>query len=96
MSVDHDHRSGRVRGVLCDPCNIGIGGLRDDPSLLAAAIVYLERPPREIPPLEKEIPHQLCAICGADAGQGPVRRQIDGQTRAVCEACANRFRADRA
>lgn len=39
--VDHDHVTGRVRGILCDSCNQGIGRLRDDPLLVAAALRYL-------------------------------------------------------
>lgn len=43
VCVDHCHDSGRVRGILCAPCNMGIGHLRDDPEVLRAAIGYLER-----------------------------------------------------
>lgn len=45
--VDHVHdSSGDVRGVLCYHCNTGIGSLRDSPSLLKAALTYLQRPPK--------------------------------------------------
>lgn len=39
--VDHDHKTGKVRGLLCSNCNSGIGNLRDDISLLEKAIEYL-------------------------------------------------------
>lgn len=41
--VDHDHATGQVRGVLCFPCNVALGHLRDDVSLFKNAIDYLER-----------------------------------------------------
>jgi hypothetical protein len=43
MPVDHDHGTGRVRGLLCHPCNQAIGLLGDDMELLKKAIHYLER-----------------------------------------------------
>lgn len=43
LHIDHDHVSGEIRGLLCHHCNLGIGHLRDDLSLLRKAIAYLER-----------------------------------------------------
>ena len=41
--VDHCHETGAVRGVLCSPCNVGIGMLGDDPSRVYAAADYLTK-----------------------------------------------------
>lgn len=45
--VDHCHQTGKVRGLLCDHCNVGLGRLRDDPELLRKGIEYLTNPPAE-------------------------------------------------
>lgn len=47
-SIDHCHKTGKVRGLLCKTCNTGIGHLKDDPNILRSAINYLELDRTEI------------------------------------------------
>ncbi len=42
LYVDHDHVTGKVRGLLCSSCNVGIGNLGDSVEALEAAIRYLK------------------------------------------------------
>lgn len=47
FNVDHCHRTGKVRGVLCCHCNLGLGRFKDDPALMRAAADYIEKHERE-------------------------------------------------
>lgn len=42
LAVDHCHRTGKVRKLLCNVCNRGLGCFRDDPELLERAALYLK------------------------------------------------------
>lgn len=41
--IDHDHATGKVRGLLCFPCNILLGNAKDSVANLERAILYLEK-----------------------------------------------------
>jgi hypothetical protein len=41
LYIDHDHQTGRVRGLLCNRCNLGVGLLEDSAENLARGTAYL-------------------------------------------------------
>jgi len=43
LSVDHCHKGGFVRGLLCSSCNVAIGLLKENKDILAEAILYLTK-----------------------------------------------------
>jgi hypothetical protein len=41
LVVDHDHKRNKIRGMLCNRCNQGLGQFKDDPMILEMARIYL-------------------------------------------------------
>lgn len=73
--VDHDHRSGLVRGLLCEYCNYRvIGTLRDEPNFYSRAAAYLRYPPAVTAIGEHYTP---------DAPPPPTSRAVGGGDAAV-------------
>lgn len=42
LAVDHDHKTGQIRNLLCSSCNKGLGLFKDDPTLLENAMLYIK------------------------------------------------------
>ena len=42
LSVDHDHKTGKIRGLLCRNCNVALGYLGDNPLLFERCVLYLD------------------------------------------------------
>jgi hypothetical protein len=43
LAVDHDHKTGKIRDLLCSNCNGGLGKFQDNPELLIKAADYLRK-----------------------------------------------------
>lgn len=43
LAVDHCHTTGRVRGLLCEACNQGIGKFKEDEQIMLSAIAYIRK-----------------------------------------------------
>lgn len=43
LQVDHDHKTGVVRGLLCGPCNVTLGHVYDEPQRLLGLVEYLKQ-----------------------------------------------------
>jgi hypothetical protein len=49
LSVDHDHKTGAIRGLLCNACNHLLGEAKDDRNILLSAVQYLDKYSAETP-----------------------------------------------
>lgn len=43
LCIDHDHATGKIRGLLCQGCNKALAGLKDNPETARKAALYLEK-----------------------------------------------------
>ena len=70
--VDHEHAEPfAIRGVLCGPCNQGLGMFKESPHALRAAAAYLHAPPVLLPTRKRGRGVYACSICGAAGHTAP-------------------------
>jgi len=67
MSVDHDHETGAVRGLLCNNCNAILGHAHDDPAILVKLVEYLQQSRH----LESLFPNPSCHLVEKDWEHNP-------------------------
>ncbi|MBG6090010.1 endonuclease VII domain-containing protein [Actinomadura viridis] len=90
--VDHDHVTGVVRGMLCAPCNTGMGQLKDDPISLRRAADYVEGLLIRRLPTQEGGSRLSFTVPDVDPGAvsldgwEPYRAQDGKHRRRVCEA----------
>jgi hypothetical protein len=64
LAVDHCHKTGKVRGLLCSDCNTGIGKLKDDPQVILSAYRYLIKHSLDAVIVSEEQPGNLAPSTG--------------------------------
>lgn len=74
LPVDHDHKTGAVRGLLCGPCNDMLGHSRDSVSFFYRAVCYLLLPPA------RQLFGTPTPATAADLGSVALSGGLDGQS----------------
>lgn len=93
LAVDHDHKTGRVRGILCSVCNLLVGRIEAEPSRLDNTIKYLglapvlaslNIPDRYSTEINIEFLRGMCArMCTSFEKYGPIRDGFPEKINAI-------------
>jgi hypothetical protein len=75
LVVDHDHETGKLRGLLCRQCNSGIGMLKDDMFTIRKALLYLEEHAHLNHPKSSITPTESSELCESNESQGEQNKQ---------------------
>ena len=62
LNIDHNHKTGKVRGLLCNSCNLGLGSFQDSSILLNRAAKYINKWKIHTDSYRIGISH--CELCG--------------------------------
>lgn len=81
LHIDHDHRTGNIRGYLCRACNHGVGNFRDSPELLSVAIAYLSR--AGVRPSERDLSRKKYKLTPRDVRKIREARLVSSNLLAV-------------
>ena len=92
LAIDHNHTTGKVRGILCNGCNSSLGMLKENPEIINQAIAYLNinfsnnityqsvRKRKQLAQVYGDLVKQrseTCRICGKDSQANKRRLAID-------------------
>jgi hypothetical protein len=86
LHVDHDHKTGRIRGLLCMHCNLMLGYARDNPDILKKGMAFLRSAARKTQASSKgdtvgdSSGHRLdaaLAVCRALSDSTPTRENVN-------------------